>query len=290
MKITMKKFLGLIFTAILLSVSLNAQDTGDTILVAGNPPLTQTMVNQLIDFFEFGLHGKFTNAQRAEFQKQRMIEWQTGTAGNKDNILSLLDMRSKLMALNDKQLKEAQIKLQDYLVETFSKQPDEPTSRLLMSVHKNGKTNQAVTNPVAAGGSTNTRDLAGTWQSGSVSSMEIVGQPGGTYTNGGGTQVLYTFRPNGTYEYAALTTQNTYTCHTEFMTYKTGTVTVNGNVLTLIPKTSKFTSKDSCSSRNNYEKPAGMERETYNWSVQRDEYGIKLCLQNNRVNDCAYKR
>src|SRR5262245_19845894 len=139
----MKKSLGLIFTAILLlCVSANAQNTNDSILVAGNPPLTQAMINQLVDFFEFGLHGKFTNAQRAEFQRQRIAEWQSGDAKNKETILSLLETRAKLMELNDEQLKEAQTKLQDYLVETFGKQPDEPTSQLLMTVYKNGRANQ----------------------------------------------------------------------------------------------------------------------------------------------------
>jgi hypothetical protein len=285
----MRKNLGLIFTAILLCASLNAQNTNDTILAAGNPPLTQTMVNQLIDFFEFGLHGKFTDAQRAEFQKQRIAEWQSGDAGNKETIFSLLEMRSKLLAMNDGQLKEAQSKLQAYLVENFSKQPNEPTARLLMQVYKNGNGDRTNNNPVA-GGSVNPSGLLGTWQAGTVSGVSFVNQTNGSTTNGGGTQVLYTFHPNGTYEYAALTTQTMYNCHTEFMTYKTGTVAVNGNQLTFIPKTSKFTSKDSCSTRNNYEKPAGLERETYNWSVQRDENGTKLCLQNDAVNGCAYKR
>jgi len=33
-----------------------------------------------------------------------------------------------------------------------------------------------------------------------------------------------------------------------------------------------------------------MERETYRWHTARDEYGIKLCLQNDTVDGCAYKQ
>lgn len=282
----MKRFSVLILTAILLSISINAQSANETILVSGNPPLTQTMIDQLVDFFEFALNGKFTDAQRAEFQKQRINEWRNGTAENKQTILSLLEMRSGLLKLNNEQLRESQAKLQNYFVETFSKAPNDETAKLMLEVYENGK---AQKNNNIADGVVETANLFGTWQAGTVSGVNFVNQATGSTTNGGGTQILYTFHPNGTYEFAALTSQTMYNCHTEFMTYKTGVVSINGGVLTFIPKTAKFTSKDSCVTKNNYQKPAGLERETYNWSIQRDEYGPKLCLQNSTTNGCAYK-
>ena len=33
-----------------------------------------------------------------------------------------------------------------------------------------------------------------------------------------------------------------------------------------------------------------MNRETYRWRVEQDRYGVKICLQNEGVNGCAYKR
>jgi len=77
---------------------------------------------------------------------------------------------------------------------------------------------------------------------------------------------------NGRYEYAALTTQSMYSCTMPY------------------PQTGKFTSQDICNARYNYEKPASMERESYRWRVERDEYGQKMCLQNAKINGCAYRK
>ena len=99
----------------------------------------------------------------------------------------------------------------------------------------------------------------------------------------------YTFKPGGNYEYASLTEQTMYNCTTKFSTFKTGIVDIRGGTLTFIPQTSTFKSEDSCVAKNNYRKPAGLDRESYNWSIQRDEGGVKLCLQNDSVNGCAYK-
>ena len=132
--------------------------------------------------------------------------------------------------------------------------------------------------------------LVGTWGTGNVSSTVFRNQQTGSYSAPSGTQVQYKFMPNGRYEYAALTTQSMYSCTTRFMTFKTGTVAYQGDILTFIPETSKFTSEDSCVGKNNYQKPAGMNRETYRWRVERDEDGVKMCLAGEGVNGCAYKR
>jgi hypothetical protein len=132
--------------------------------------------------------------------------------------------------------------------------------------------------------------LVGTWGTGSVSSTMFVNRATGAHSTSSGTQVQYKFLPDGHYEYAALTTQSMYSCTTKLMTYKTGIVIFQGNELTFVPQSGKFTSEDNCNARWNYEKPVGLERESYRWRVERDEYGQKMCLQNATVNGCAYRR
>jgi len=284
----MKTLLALILTVVICG-SIFAQG-GDRVLADGNPPLMQSTVDHLIDFFEFGLHGKFTDAQRAQFQAERVAEWKTGDQKSRDDMRLILDMRAKLMALDDEKLKEAQTTLQNYLVDNIKKQPNDPTSKLLKEVYENGLRNAVSSNRISNNTSNDASILLGTWGTGTVSGINFVGQTTGSYTNGGGTQVMYTFKPGGRYEYASLTTSTLYNCSMKFGTYESGTVNIQGSVLTLIPQTSTFTSEDSCVARNNYKKQAGLERKTFNWNVERDEYGAKLCLQNATVNGCAYKR
>jgi hypothetical protein len=132
--------------------------------------------------------------------------------------------------------------------------------------------------------------LVGTWGTGSVSSTSFVNRATGSYSAPSGTQVQYKFLPDGHYEYAALTTQSMYSCTSRFLTFKTGTVVYQGGELTFVPQSGKFTSEDSCNARFNYEKPVGLDRESYRWRVERDQYGEKMCLQNATVNGCAYRR
>ena len=53
-----RRIYGLILAAAFLTTGMEAQGV-DRLLVQGDPPLMQSTVDQLIDFFEFGLHGKF---------------------------------------------------------------------------------------------------------------------------------------------------------------------------------------------------------------------------------------
>lgn len=130
----------------------------------------------------------------------------------------------------------------------------------------------------------------GTWGTGSVSSTAYRDRATGAYSDPSGTQVQYKFLPNGRYEYAALTTQSFYSCTTKLFTYKTGVVVYRGDVLLLVPQSGKFTSQDNCNAQYNYEKPVTLDRETYRWRVEQDQYGVKVCLQNDKVNGCAYKK
>jgi hypothetical protein len=132
--------------------------------------------------------------------------------------------------------------------------------------------------------------LVGTWGTGTVSSTMFMNRATGAYSSPSGTQVQYKFLPDGHYEHAALTTQSMYSCTTRLLTFKTGIVVYQGHELTFVPQSGKFTSEDNCNARFNYEKPVSLERESYRWRVERDQYGEKMCLQNATINGCAYRR
>lgn len=272
----------------LLVGAIHAQQS-DRMLAGGEPPLMQSTVDKLIDFFEFGLHGKFDQEQRAEFRTQRIAEWKSDPKA-RENYLSILETRSKLVGLDDAKLAEARVTIQNYLLDMIKGQPDDATSKLLRAVYENGLRNSVSSGRVNVAATSDSSSLIGTWGTGSVSGIGFVNQTNGSYSNGGGTQVQYTFKPGGRYEYGSLTEQTMYSCSTKFSTFKTGIVEIRGGTLTFVPQTATFTSEDSCIAKNNYKKPAGLNRETYNWRVERDADGTKLCLQNDTVNGCAYKR
>jgi hypothetical protein len=133
-------------------------------------------------------------------------------------------------------------------------------------------------------------ELVGTWRIGSTSGTTFRDRTTGQFSAPSGDQVSYRILPDGRYEYAGLATQSTYNCTTRLMTYISGRVSVRGASLTFIPETGRFTSEDNCNPKYNYEKQLPLTRETYNWRIERDQRGLKLCIQNASVNGCAYKQ
>src|SRR5436305_8010834 len=196
------KFLFAFILTAMLSGSIIAQG-GDRILADGNPPLMQSTVDSLIDFFEFGLHAKFTPAQRTRFQQQQIAGWQDQK--ERETVATILDTRSKLMGLDDQKLVQAQASIQKWLVGEIEKQPNDPTSKLLKEVYESRVLNNVSSGPITATAAVPFGDvssLLGTWGAGTVSGVSYTNSATGSSTNGGGTQVQYTFKPGGRYEYA----------------------------------------------------------------------------------------
>jgi hypothetical protein len=264
------------------------------------------MVNELVALFEWALDGRFLARERQEFQSLMVANWQSGNAKSIQDSVGLVKIASQVEAMPADQRRVAQPQFQAALLKTLEGNSD-PASELLLKVYREshegnmgsaGNQGISTTSRVATGGVRVATGgigggvpgaLVGTWQTGSSSSTTYVNRATGAYSDPSGTQVMYKIFGDGHYEYAALTQQSFYDCTTKLFTYKTGRVTVQGATLTFIPTSGKFTSTDNCNARNNYEKPANLERETYNWSTQRDEYGEKLCLKNDTINGCAYK-
>jgi hypothetical protein len=273
---------------------------GDQTVAQGQPPLTQAMVDQLAEVFEWALGGRFTPEQREAFERERIAEWQRGDRQSIDNFLGWLKLREQIVALPEDKRAQARSIVQARLLETIRQQPNDPTVQILLAVYERGhSTDRGVARPVGASEPQSVvyqnatgvpAELVGKWGVGRSYNLGYVNRTTGSWAPSSGTQVTYTFHPDGRYEYAALTQQSMYNCTTKLFTYETGVVTVQGRSLLFTPRTGKFRSEDNCNAKNNYEKPSNPEQEAYNWRVERDEVGLKFCLQNEKMNGCAYKR
>jgi hypothetical protein len=228
-----------------------------------------------------------------------IANWQSGSAKSIQDSVGLTKIASQVVTMPADQRRMAQPQFQSELLKSIQGNSD-PASQLLLTVYRESHEGQrasaadqgsSTTPGVAKGGGEGAPSaLVGTWQTGSSSSTTYVNRTTGAYSDPSGTQVMFKIFGDGHYEYAALTQQSIYNCTTKLFTYKTGRIAVEGATLTFIPTSGKFMSSDNCNARYNYEKPAQLDRETYNWSTQHDEYGEKLCLRNDKVNGCAYKR
>jgi len=285
-----------LITALVLLASSVGTAAQDSILAQGEPPLTTSSFNRLVDLYEFALAGRFSPEQREEFRRRLVAQWTAHDTKAIGAYQALLDIYERLSALDDARLREAQAQFQGALLAELKKNPNAGCNSLLIAVYNGAHGGGAAESAGRDYGAPTSSargvpgEFVGKWQAGSSSSTSYTNSATGATQGGGGTQVMYTFLPDGRFEYASLYTIRSYNCTTSTMLYKTGHVELDGSTLTLVTEGGKFTSEDSCNSQYNYEKPAKLGRETYSWRVERDQYGAKLCLKNSDLDGCAYKR
>jgi hypothetical protein len=275
---------------------------GEMVLVQGQPPLTEKMVNQLIDFFEWALDGKFNSLQRAQFQRDRVSEWRKGQQSDIDTFLKILEVRSQVAALTEQQRAGIKQAVQDELLNTLRQQPNEPISRMLLEVHQAGQ-NTYAHNPEAAHspvdspalGRANTEtgsagSLTGEWRSTHLSSVNYYSPTTGSYAPPSGNLFELKIQADGSYVESGLIQSSMYSCTTSVFGYKTGVARVQGSHVILEEKSSKLTSKDNCNKSFNYEKNPPLKTTAYQWRIVKDEYGTKLILTDEKGAEYPYYR
>src|SRR6476660_3745245 len=132
-----------IFLLTLLAICLPAIQAqslnSNTTLAQGNPPLTAGMVAQLIDFFEWSLDGKFSDAQRQQFQRDRVAEWQNRQQTEIEANLKLLAVYGQLAAMTAEQRNALKPNIQAELLKAIHAQPNNSTAQILLAVSASGQ-------------------------------------------------------------------------------------------------------------------------------------------------------
>jgi hypothetical protein len=117
--------------------------------------------------------------------------------------------------------------------------------------------------------------LASTWQTGTVSSVNFYNPNTGSWGAPSGTGIFFKFAPDGYYEKGVLLQSSLYGCTMTFFAYHKGTMTVEDDKIVLYPTYGKIKSIDNCVANNNYEKPDELKSETMLWEIGPDEYGVE---------------
>lgn len=117
--------------------------------------------------------------------------------------------------------------------------------------------------------------LASTWQTGTVSSVNFYNPTTGAWSAPSGVGMFFKFTPDGYYEKGVLLQSSLYGCTMTFFAFNKGTMTVEGDKIVLYPTYGKIKSIDNCVANNNYEKPDQLKSETMLWELGPDEYGVE---------------
>lgn len=303
----MKRFFCSLTIVVLLATSgsfgkssIAQQKNDDEILAPGNPPLTSSLVDRMIEFFEWVFDGKFTKSQRTVFALKVYGIWQSKNQKDIDEFVQALKLWDQVSSMPENKRNEARTGAQTALLKFWANEPPGSLGHFLVSIH-------TAAHPASAGESSryqppvnvrpnvSTRvpaELVGEWIARKGSGTSYVNPGTGSYSAPDATIDSYKFFSDGTYEHAMLMQTSLYNCTTTILGREVGPVNVQGSQFTITPRPGTLDYKSSCSPSLNSLKETNFDPSTFKWQLERDEYGVKLCLQrvHDGVSGCYYKQ
>ncbi|HLM02713.1 MAG TPA: hypothetical protein VK400_16795 [Pyrinomonadaceae bacterium] len=306
----------IIFIAVLifsfLVITLPAQTTrNDNVLVDGNPPLTQSMVEKSRDVFEFTFGGALNEDEKRIYQAELIKRWQINDAETIKAVQDLAGFHDKVSGLGREKLLVLQKEMREPLVKDLRAQSEKDAlAKMLVGAFDriqglNARQGGALPPPTrqqqqqsnvspsgnsqaVTGGGNVPREILGEWVKSNTSLLSY-GNGYGGYSSPSGEKVIMRFFADGTYK-AAYYVQSSMSvgCTMNVFMPSSGVFSVEGNTLKLFEKTSRTFSKDTCVARYNYEKNNKPGSYAYPARLERDEYGLKLVLTMNDGNHNFY--
>ena len=99
----------------------------------------------------------------------------------------------------------------------------------------------------------------------------------------------YRFLPGGRFEYNGYLETTMYNCTTTLFNPVAGTYSVEGDRLTIVPRTSKWQQTNTCASSMNKTQPGKLDPETYTFRFSNEQGGRRLCLKSAKGNEVCYR-
>jgi hypothetical protein len=279
------------------SVSASAQ-IDDKILADGNPPLKQSEMNTMIDFYEWALEKDFTPPQRQRFIELSIASYKENVAESRKAADALFEVFGKVRRLSQDEQQKIREQLKPELIKEFRRENDE-TSKLLLAVaenpsannqteiteepdennnEKNNAANKSESEPQNSAESfgRNLSSLSGKWVWGRSGSSTYAS--GGALLGSNGSRFTYQFSANGAVEYTGIMNMVTAGCRLQAFTAKKGKARLNGDTLTINWSPADFSREDSCSPAKNYKKTLPAETETLRVQFKDSAGQKQLCL------------
>lgn len=107
--------------------------TPDTILVPGDPPLTQLMVGKVIVLLDWALELKLSKDQELQIKDALVSSWKAKNQSDIDGALQIIEVYEKVFRLSDAEREKARGPLGEVLLKAIQAEPDDPLSRILLS-------------------------------------------------------------------------------------------------------------------------------------------------------------
>lgn len=109
-------------------------DTGE-LPIAGNPPLTQELVDKGIQFFEWLLDAQLTVEQRAEFRESMVRSWKGHRQDEIDGTVNVLKFQDQLVHKSPEERGVIRQQLRDKFLASMQQTPNAELSRWVLNIY-----------------------------------------------------------------------------------------------------------------------------------------------------------
>ena len=268
-----------------------AAQQGRAVLAEGEPPLTASAVDDVAAFFGWLLESRFTPAQRRELERVLVETWRADDRKEIEAVAQFREFNSKLAGINEAQQAELRAAVLPEVLKGVRAESSD-FSRLLLAVYESGaaaRSGAGAAEPEAAADAGGGASLVGAWRSSEIGMIGYQNSVTGATRPGRGTTMQYRFLPGGRYEYNGYLETTVYNCTTTLFNPAAGTHRVEGDRLTLTPKTSKWQQRNNCASSMNKELPGKLDPETYTFRFSNEAGGRRLCLTGAKGGEVCYR-
>ena len=282
------RFLTLALLALLLLTPSGSAAAQSRVLAEGQPPLTTETVNDVAEFFGWLFESRFTPAQRRELERVLVATWRANDRKEIEAAAQFREFNAKLRTVSAEKSAELRAAvLPDLLQNARAEATD--FSRLLLSVYESrgGVEPAAQTETAASGG--DAASVLGAWRSSELGMISYQNSVTGASRPGRGTTMQYKFLPGGRFEYNGYMETTMYNCTTTLFNPVAGSYRVEGDRLTIVPKTSKWQQTNNCASSMNKTLPGKLDPETYTFRFSNEQGGRRLCLTSSKGNEVCYR-
>jgi hypothetical protein len=264
------------------------------VLAGGEPPLTAATVDDVAEFFGWLFETRFTPAQRRELERVLVATWRANDRKEIEAAQQFGALNVKLVTVTKEKSAELRAALlPDVLKSARAEATD--FSRLLLNVYESRAGVETAAQdapatpdaPAASGGDATT--VLGSWRSSELGMISYQNTITGSSRPGRGLTVQYKFLPGGRYEYSGYMESTMYNCTTTLFNPAAGTYRVEGDRLTIVPKTSKWQQTNNCASSMNKTLPGKLDPETYTFRFSNEQGGRRLCLTSAKGNEVCYR-
>jgi hypothetical protein len=197
-----------------------AQDQ-NTVLVKGNPPLTEGMMVKVIALLQWSLDVRFTNEQGAEIAKGIMSYWQENKRSEIESMTEIMNVADGLMKASEAERAKAKEIIRANLLKSLEADTGDRLSRVVLEAYRSARQSTTVDagrSSLTGSGRTGNDGLPGIYVGtrNFASSINTVQLDYVTFLPGG--SVLWSLPAEGLRNFDARTAQRTYP--DEWGTYK----------------------------------------------------------------------